>query len=72
MVFIGFIWPLLEGVTNLILAYLEVVKGRYTVEITKLNLQIEKLSNQKEETYTSTIGFVVPNNDEDEEDIYDI
>ena len=72
MVFIGFIWPLLEGVTNLILAYLEVVKGRYTVEITKLNLQIEKLSNQKEETYTSAIGFVVPNNDEDEEDIYDI
>jgi hypothetical protein len=68
IVFIAFIYPMLEAGVNVIITFLEMVKGKFTVEITKLNLQISKLANPEDEENVRVIGFAVPTEEEEEAD----
>lgn len=69
MVFISFIWPILESIVSVILTYLELVKSKFNVKITEMNLQIKKLADPEDEKPKYQIGFAIPTNDENEEDI---
>jgi hypothetical protein len=67
IIFIAFIYPMIESGVNVIITYLEMVKGKFTVEITKMNLQISKLANPEEEqSVTHAIGFAIPTEEEEE------
>lgn len=53
------------------MTYLEMVKGKLTVKITKMNCQIQKLANADDDL-KSQIGFAIPineNEDDADEDI---
>ena len=70
MLTVGYIFPILDKMLEIILTYLEMVKGKITVKITELKCQIEKLQDEEEETPKNIIGFVVPEEKDDEnEDI---
>ena len=70
MLTVGYIFPVLDKMLEIILTYLEMVKGKITVKITELKCQIEKLQDEEEETPKNIIGFVVPEEKDDEnEDI---
>ena len=66
MLTVGYIFPILDKMLEIILTYLEMVKGKITVKITELKCQIEKLQDEKEETPKNIIGFVVPEEKDDE------
>lgn len=69
MLTVGYIFPFLDKMLEIILTYLEMVKGKITVKITELKCQIEKLQDE-EETPKNIIGFVAPEEKDDEnEDI---
>ena len=69
MLTVGYISPLLDKILEVILTFLEMVKGKITVKITELNGQIKKLQDE-EETPKNIIGFVAPEEKDDEnEDI---
>ena len=53
----------------MIITYLEMVKGEFTLRITELNSQITKIATMNEESITSVIGFAMPKNEDDQDDI---
>ena len=70
MLTVGYIFPVLDKMLEIILTYLEMVKGKITVKITELKCQIEKLQDEEGETPKNIIGFVAPEEKDDEnEDI---
>ena len=70
MLTVGYIFPILDKMLEIILTYLEMVKGKITVKITELKCQIEKLQDEEEGTPKNIIGFVAPEEKDDEnEDI---
>ena len=64
-----FIYPVADGLINLILTYLEMKKGKYSLKINEMNLEIQKMVNPEKEksSITNQIGFVISN--ENEEDV---
>ena len=64
-----FIYPVADGLINLILTYLEMKKGKYSLKINEMNLEIQKMVNPEKEksSIVNQIGFVIP--DENEEDV---
>lgn len=69
MFFMMFIYPVADGLINLILTYLEMKKGKYSLKINEMNLEIQKMVNPEEEksSMAHQIGFVISN--ENEEDV---
>ena len=69
MFFMMFIYPVADGLINLILTYLEMKKGKYSLKINEMNLEIQKMVNPEKEksSVANQIGFVIPN--ENEEDV---
>ena len=49
MFFMIFIYPVADGLINLILTYLEMKKGKYSLKINEMNLEIQKMVNPEEE-----------------------
>ena len=49
MFFMMFIYPVADGLINLILTYLEMKKGKYSLKINEMNLEIQKMVNPEEE-----------------------
>ena len=49
MFFIMFIYPVADGLINLILTYLEMKKGKYSLKINEMNLEIQKMVNPEKE-----------------------
>lgn len=49
------------------MTYLEMVKGKITVKITKMNCQIQKLANEDDKPKYQ-IGFAITNENEDDAD----
>ena len=47
--FMMFIYPVADGLINLILTYLEMKKGKYSLKINEMNLEIQKMVNPEEE-----------------------
>ena len=44
-----FIYPVADGLINLILTYLEMKKGKYSLKINEMNLEIQKMVNPEKE-----------------------
>ena len=68
ILFISFIMPFLEELLNLILTWIEWRKGKLTVNITELNNQIRKLSEEEIPESSYAIGFTAPMTEKDDDD----
>ena len=67
IIFIAFIYPIGDSLSDLIITFLEMVKGKLAVKLAEYNTQIEKLQNQEQQN-TQAIGFTIPENKEEDED----
>ena len=68
ILFISFIYPILESITGVILTFLEMIKGKITVIITQINCEIKSMAEEKEDVPTKhPIGFAVSFENEEEE-----
>ena len=65
VIFIQWIIPLIDGIINLLLAKIEVLKSRMTVKIVNYQNQITQSKMQLEENNTSAIGFMIKEEDEE-------
>lgn len=54
------------------MTYLEMVKGKLTVKITKMNCQIQKLANTTDDSPKYQIGFAIPTNENEDDADEDI
>lgn len=52
-----FIIPIVEELVTIIVQHLEVLKGKSLLEVTKIQNEISKLSENKEKTSVHAIGF---------------
>ena len=66
MLTVSYIFPLLDKIEEIVLTYLELVKGKMTVKITELNCQITKLQ-ESDESPKTIIGFAAPEEKDDKE-----
>ena len=64
IIFIQWIVPTIDGIINLFLTKIEVLKSRMTVEIVNYQNQITQSKMQLEENNTSAIGFMIKEEDE--------
>lgn len=60
--------PIMEEFTDIVCGYLEILKGKNTKKVLKINKEIEDLQMQLEPINTNCIGFKVPNQEEYYED----
>ena len=68
-IFVSFIAPILESLCTVVLTGIEVIKGIFTLKVTKINSQIRKTSlNYPDEPPHRQIGFVINNEEEEYED----
>ena len=69
ILFIEVVIPIVEALVNLILAWIEVAKGKSSFTIAQLSADIAKI-NEPEKQPQRAIGFVVPSDEnyEEEED----
>lgn len=69
IVFVLFVSPIVEGLCGLVLTGLEMLKGKWTLKITKINSQIRKISLEyPDEPPHNPIGFVISSGEEEEYD----
>lgn len=60
--------PIMEEFTDIVCGYLEILKGKNTKKVLKINKEIEDLQMQLEPINTNCIGFKVPSQEEYYED----
>lgn len=68
MVTIVVAMPIMEQIADIVCGYLEILKGKNTKKVLKINKEIEDLQMQLEPINTNCIGFEVPNQEEYEDD----
>lgn len=68
IIFIELIIPVIEALTIVIVTALEVAKGKLNMIISNYNIRIQKMAEGLEPENTHTIGFVVQNNEPEEEE----
>ena len=69
VIFVLFVSPVVEELCGVVLTGLEVIKGKWTLKITKINSQIRKISLEyTDEPHQHQIGFVIPSGEEYYED----
>ena len=68
IIFIELIIPVIEALTIVIVTALEVAKGKLNMIISNYNIRIQKMTEELEPENTHTIGFVVQNNEPEEEE----
>lgn len=68
IIFIELIIPVIEALTIVIVTALEVAKGRLNMTISNYNIRIQKMAEEFEPENTHAIGFVVQNNEPEEEE----
>lgn len=56
-----------ESICGVVLTFLEYLKGKYTVRITEMNMQIQKMS-EPDAPPAHVIGFSIPTDEEYEDD----
>lgn len=69
MLFVNSIFPLLDGLTSLALTWIEAVKAKLSTKIAAYNVQIKQTANQEE--VKRSIGFIVEDEPEEEEEYED-
>lgn len=73
MLFASFLWPIIDALATVCLAWLEMLKGKISLKITQMNKEIQD-TLVPEEPPKRQIGFCVPASvevHEDEEDYDD-
>ena len=65
--FVTIIIPVLEEISQIIITLLELVKGKITIPITKMNSTIKKIANEEEPYETRAIGFTSSFDEEEDE-----
>lgn len=73
MLFASFLWPIIDALATVCLAWLEMLKGKISLKITQMNKEIQD-TLVPEEPPKRQIGFCVPAPEEvheDEEDYDD-
>lgn len=74
MLFASFLWPVIDAFATVCMAWLEVLKGKASVKVAKMNKEAQELLIP-EEPPKHQIGFCVPApveaEEEDEEDYDD-
>lgn len=68
IIFIELIIPVIEALTIVIVTALEVAKGKLNMTISNYNIRIQKMAEELEPENTHAIGFVVQNNEPEEEE----
>lgn len=71
IIFIQWIVPIGDALANLIISYLEMLKGKASLGITQYNAQIQKLAEEianPPEIAHHVIGFQVPSSEDYEEE----
>lgn len=68
IIFIELIIPVIEALTIVIVTALEVVKGKLNMIISNYNIRIQKMAEELEPENTHAIGFIVQNNEPEEEE----
>lgn len=68
IIFIELIIPVIEALTIVIVTALKVAKGKLNMTISKYNIQTQKMAEELEPENTHAIGFVVQNNEPEEEE----
>lgn len=69
MVFVGFVWPVLDALIGLLLMIIENQKAKIAISIQKSNVEVEKCQAELEPPQHA-IGFEVSST-EDNEEYYD-
>ena len=62
---ISFGIPVLESLAGLVMAMIEAARGYFGIVVTKYNTEIQEIM-QPEESVTNTIGFCLPQEEEEE------
>lgn len=69
ILFVQIVIPILDGIAALFLALVELIKGRINIDIVKSNVKIQKLKDSLDDDGPKrAIGFVVPEETEEEEE----
>lgn len=68
IIFIELIIPVIEALTIVIVTALEVAKGKLNMIISNYNIRIQKMAEELEPENTHAIGFIVQNNEPEEEE----
>ena len=67
MITVSYIFPIVDKIEEIILTFLEMIKGQLTIKITKINCQIAQLQEEDNSPITIT-GFAVPKEEEDKDE----
>ena len=68
IIFISFIYPVLESTISLYLTWIEYLKGILTVKITRLQVEIQKMAEPVDDEPARVIGFTTEHYEEYEDD----
>lgn len=71
MLFVIIVEPILINLVELLQVILENIKGKYALQIAKINKEVSELSQEEEEIKTSVIGFQMPDNTEEDDENYE-
>ena len=63
MIFIAFIYPILEAITSVILTFCEMLKSNMTIKVTQANSTISKMIHE-EDSCKHIIGFATTNKED--------
>lgn len=67
MLFASYVNPILTTLVEVILTYLEVLKGKASLSLSKLNVEIQK-ATEIDDVKQPVIGFAIPEEEYYEED----
>jgi hypothetical protein len=67
MVMVQAIFPLIDGITAVILAGLEALKGYFGMKVSEYNMKIRKMATQDDAPEMRPIGFTFEEEDEPNE-----
>ena len=64
------IWPIADAAVGVAITFFEVLKGKLSVQVVRLNNEIAELSSDDdgEEVNSQCIGFEIPNTASDDDD----
>jgi hypothetical protein len=68
ILFVQIVIPILDGIAALFLSLVELIKGRINIDIVKSNVKIQKLKDSLDDGPKRAIGFVVPEETEEEDE----
>ena len=71
MAFLQWVFPILDSISSVICAKIEIKKGNANLKISQINKEINKLGNDDDEKKAYQIGFAIDTDDEEDEETDD-